>query len=634
MTMTERAPDGRKRKIKVSSMTERVERAKQHRTKWEQEWMMCRDIYRGNAAFMAYTLISPNSRVRASDRGFGTHVEVNEAKAIVDTLFAASTTRVPKINVIPRRAENEEKARLVSSVVNYWWRTRGAHSSFQRAQKDAITLGHGWLKVVWDFEEEQAPWSEEDKDLRRQTFAAQVQVAAVQNPESAPVLPDHDQINAMVEEEAKNNPKTVFKHEYPQARYVDPWDMFIDPDAYHFDDARWVCQRFYAPYAEIRYDDRYNAKAREMLASSASPTPQANLFNLNRDGRRTDSRLTTPPSSPMEEMVTLYEFHDIVEGTWCIFAEGAKEFLAPPQVSPYKGSPYRQPFEMLRNHETGELYPQGDVIQVIPLIWEQNETRTQAMIHRKQLNTKFLAARDTLDEQTVAQLASTEPGQVVAVPKHPAARLEDTVRPLQQPAVPADYAAMAAIQQDDIARVSGLSDLARGTAQVSRRSAHEAQILHQASAGRTADKMSKAQESAGRIGGRMVLLAQLLLTGDDVIRIVGEDGAQRWETFNREALQGMYEFEVEHGSMTPRDEQSQQHEAQLLMNQLAPFVQMGYVNPHKLIEELLRAYGVDNPESYLAQPDQQAMLEAQVTAAGGVPQQPLPGGLPSGMPNS
>ena len=221
------------------------------------------------------------------------------------------------------------------------------------------------------------------------------------------------------------------------------------------------------------------------------------------------------------------------------------------------------------------------------------------MLHRRQQNTKYIVDSQFFSAAVEESLSSNRPGEIVKLPLRANRRLEDAGQALPQPNMTLDLAGASAVIKDDIERGSGVSELVRGTAEVERRSAAEARILHSAGAGRAADKMMKAQYAASRIGGRMVMLAQKLLSQADVARVVGIDGTIDWIQYDQEEIQGVYDFEIEAGSMAPRDEEAQKNNALVLSQTLTNPVFAQALNPYKMAELVLTTWGIENPKEYL-----------------------------------
>jgi hypothetical protein len=100
-----------------------------------------------------------------------------------------------------------------------------------------------------------------------------------------------------------------------------------------------------------------------------------------------------------------------------------------------------------------------------------------------------------------------------------------------------------------------------------------------------------------------VQLAQENLTSDQVAKIINEDGATDWVPYDREAIAGEFDFEVEAGSTQPQNETFRRQSALQLMETMLPFVQMGVVDPRSLVVHTLKnGFGIKTPEQFLIPP--------------------------------
>ncbi len=108
-------------------------------TNYDQLWQRLINLYRGRQY-----------------RGYATgdRLLVNISFSTINTLAPAVSIGRPKINVNPRRPEDADKAILTESIINYWWQHYGCQKEFQRAVKDYLVIGHGWVKTGYRFVEE------------------------------------------------------------------------------------------------------------------------------------------------------------------------------------------------------------------------------------------------------------------------------------------------------------------------------------------------------------------------------------------------------------------------------------------------------------------------------------------------
>ena len=85
----------------------------------------------------------------------GDRLLVNICFSTINTLLPSVSIGRPKILVNPRRPEDGDKAVVTESIINYWWQHYECQPEFQRAVKDYLILGHGWVKTGYRFIEEE-----------------------------------------------------------------------------------------------------------------------------------------------------------------------------------------------------------------------------------------------------------------------------------------------------------------------------------------------------------------------------------------------------------------------------------------------------------------------------------------------
>ncbi len=174
-----------------------------------------------------------------------------------------------------------------------------------------------------------------------------------------------------------------------------------------------------------------------------------------------------------------------------------------------------------------------------------------------------------------------------------------------------------------------MSEYQRGALTEVRRTATEASIIQDAANARAADKLAQVEGFVRDIAERVVALAQQYVTGEQVARTVDSSGSTIWTPYSIEDIQGEFDFEVEAGSTTPRNETFRRQQALQLAQVMAPFVQMGVVNPQALASHVLReGFGVKNVQDFVLQP------QPMVDPLTGAPLDPMAmqGGAPGALP--
>jgi len=527
----------------------------------------------------------------------GDRLLVNICFSIINTLAPAVAIGRPKINVNPRRYEDGDKAVVTEAIINYWWQHYDCQPEFQRAVKDYLILGHGWIKTGYRFVEEEKL----------------------------------DKIDNTADEAvSEDNPPTgdvestfIIREDRPFLERVDPMNMYVDIDASNMDDCRWIAQRSRRPLKDVQADKRYDYTAR-MAVSPSSYSKYANSNNSN-------VNLTNVYDSTNTEdaYCDIFEYYDINTGEMCIFADSGEKFLVKPIKMPYV---FGHPFFMLRNYDIPNFfYPMGELEAIEPLQYELNETRTQMMNHRKRYSRKWLYSESAFDDFGRQMLASDDDN--VIVPVKGSENLQNIVVPMPALINPPEFYNQSALITNDIDRVSGVSEYQRGAIPETTRTAREASIIAEAGNSRVAEKLVQIENSIAKCASNLIMLAQQYLTGEQTVRIVGSEDAPVWLTFDKDYISGEFDFTVEAGSTAPRNEAFRRDMALQIVSAMQPFAQAGLVNMKKLAEYVLTTgFGVKNANAFLQEvppPPQQEMAPQGMPPEEMMPPEGMP---PEGMP--
>ena len=590
--------------VTPQGMKSDIQAAQRMRADFDSIWKLCYDAYRDSVATVwvdAEVIHDETHTVIEGQRQPRTHIAM--IKAIVDSVVASLATRAPKGVVTANQRMYHEAAMLVQLVTNWWWRMHGGNDAFRAATFDSSVCGHGWVKAAWNIDEETRPREPGEIDQEVQ-YRLEEAFDAVAYDASAPA-PNENSIRRQVQADAKADPHVLRFSEHPMLRRISPFDMFIDPEADDFTTAAWCAQRFWMPVSEVQTNEDYDETARMMVTGEG----RYSFAQVGWEGERTGADDRRTSGNGMEESgsaqrAMLWEYHDMRTGMWCVFADGADAFLIPPRESPFAHTPFRSPFEMLRRYDISEdLYPIGDVEPLLGPQQELDETRSQLMMHRRQLAQKFVVKSETLgDDSNRKALKSNLPGEVLIA--RDSGRLQDAIMALPTPQLPPDLYRTTDMILEDFERVSGITEMSRGIGNASRRTATEANLLSDASSSRTSQQLELHQEIAARILHRMVLLAQEFMSAEQFVPLVGEESAQDWVEFSAEDIDGQFHFQVEYGSMQPRDDVTNQQKAVMVNQLLAPYVGVA-VNPRRVVEWTLDMFGVENPEEFLMSMEQQ-----------------------------
>jgi hypothetical protein len=195
----------------------------------------------------------------------------------------------------------------------------------------------------------------------------------------------------------------------------------------------------------------------------------------------------------------------------------------------------------------------------------------------------------------------------------------------------------------DIDRVSGISEYQRGGMPEIRRTATEAAISQDASNARSSDKLAIIERGIGECARRLVMLAQQYMTAEGAIRVAGKDAQPIWVNFDRDYIQGDFDFEVEGGSTQPVNESFRRQMALQVVDAMAPFASAGIIDMPKLATYVLQyGFGIKSAASFVTAAPPPMPPEMAGAPQGALPQGPPPeammqgappqGGAPAGLP--
>jgi hypothetical protein len=547
-----------------------INRSKRWRNKesYDTSWKRWIDLYRGKQ----YTGNSTNDRLI-----------INIIFATKNVLGPAVAINNPEFTVSAVDPQSQAQAMLTTEILNYLWRTHRYQSEFRLAVDDFIIMGHGWIKCGYKFVKE--------PEVKQTDVASQTQDdddAATEG------IDDREDTEGNVESEM------IVRDDRPFVERISPFDVFVDPDARHPKEMRWIAQRTWRALADVQVDERYSASARKKVGAKSW-----SKWGADADG---DARDNTEPGGI--QYAEVFEFYDLKRNTVSTFAldgttddgvYGAAGFLIKPKEIPFG---FGHPFVMLRNFEVPDhFYPIGDVEQIESLQFELNETRNQMMNHRKRFARKWIYNRDAFDRDGVQALESDIDNAMIPVvtDDNPAG----VIAPLPAIVTPPEFYNQSDLISTDMDRVSGVSDYQRGAQTAIKRTATEAAMIQDAANSRAMDRLSKIEDVLAQVGERIIGLMQQFMTGEKVARIISLPGAN-WLQYDKDYLQGNFDFHVVGGSTEPRNETFRRQSAMQLVDASMPFLEMGVANPVKLYQKVLAGFGENDPTSFISEEALQA----------------------------
>ena len=426
--------------------------------------------------------------------------------------------------------------------------------------------------------------------------------------EMAPALPT----DAEIEDSVKGTqeiPNVV--EDDPFCERISPFDMVIDPEACSPRELRWIAQRSIRDIKEIHEDPAYDARNRRKVEAdmTTGTGPDDDYRDREGDPGYVDGN--------DEDRATIWEFYDLQENEWCVFAESGDGFLVKPDKILSEAFP--NPFVMFRDYDVPDcFYPIGEIESMEELQEEINKTRTQQINARKQYVRKFIGREAALNPKAKEALMSEIDGDVAFV--------TDDDRPLNDLIIPAPslsfypqlFIAHSGQIVQDMQMVTGLSDYQFGQMPDTRRLATEAMAVEGATNARSSYKLTRIERTLALVGRHLLSVMQQFMDGQRVARVAGPGGEMLFP-YAPDDIKGEFDMSVEAGSTQPKNDMIRRQEAITLFTTLAPY--MGtLIDPHALITYLLQqGYDMKNVDRFIVPPPPPMPPGAPGTAPPGQP---------------
>ena len=565
---------------------------------YDEQWRRYIDLYQGKYLPGAPTTDS---------------LVVNMIFSTINTMAPAVAINNPRFVVNAKREEFADQAIITEEVLNWLWRAFEYQREFRLSVLDWLITGTGWIKAGYK--------------ATHPPVEKTVDTGDGENDDSAggdEGIDDRDPVEGNTESEMLQ-----WDEDRPYIERISIFDMFVDPDARHPKEMRWIAQRTWRPTQDVMVDERYSPSVRKKVTGSS--WDRWSSSDAEGDAR---AEADKPPTGAIT-FCEVIEFYDMKRYTVSTFvASGSSEgeayagFLIKPTKQPYG---FGHPFVMLRNYEVPDhFYPIGDVAQIESLQLELNETRTQMFNYRKKFRRAWMYARDRFDQDGIDAMQSEKDN--VHIPVQGDGSPEGAMVPVPTVITPPEFFDQSAMISNDLDRVSGVSDYQRGSPQTQiKRTATEAAMIQDASNARAQDRLAKIEGVLSEIAERIVGLLQQFVTGEQVARIVTMP-VQAWVNYDADRVRGKFDFEVQGGSTEPRNETFRRQSALQIVDSSIPFMEAGVVNMPALYQELLsKGFGIKDAGRFVNQPAPPPS-PGQEGAPPGAPPPPGAEQMPPGMP--
>lgn len=599
----------------------RLAAAQMVRTERENIWRLCKAMYQ-----LQYGTLARRKR-------WGDQIIANNpvSKAILDTIYSASTLRMPEMSITDAGKLSEAAA----AVANYWYRRWRFHRQVRLSSRDAMMLGTGWLKAGWVHQQRPGrPDPNQAAVLAQGAYSAAV---AMSQRDPAYVMPSIEGLGSQAARWlAERTPPEVLQS-HPRWDRVSPWDMWVDPEAVSLDSARWVCQRVWESLPAVRANENYDPAARAVAAPThMRVTDEAAHYGggASRYGYIGGYAYQGVASDQIGR-VAVMEMWDLEEGLVAKWATDSAVFLS---VRP---QPYACPFEHMTMYELpDEFYGMGELEPLIGLQDELNEMLTIDLGHRRQQLSKFIAWDQVADDPRVqAKMKSAEVGAVVPVPRPSdgsPATLSEQIAQLDRPHTSQQVERSELRAQDNMFTISAVNELHdAGRSLKTHQTATAIAAREDAMNMRTSEKNTIFESAVVNLMRMTLQQAQMMLAKPVRARSAVRAGGNPI-VVDRAMLASVdvWDLRVEVGTMTPSDSASQRQNWLLATQILTGSPAAAAVNWQAWMVNLLSRLGVEDPEMFLAAPGQMPpgappeLGGGPALPSGAAPPAPAPGAPP------
>lgn len=442
---------------------------------------------------------------------------------VVETIIPKVFARDPKWRALARNPDfPADGPRVVQDLLTYQWNRMGMRLKMYDYIKDSLMYSKGFAKVHWNFK---------------------TKVTTIQEP----IVGENDEITF------KEVKKSNIEYDDPKVDIVDPFDIYVDPDATSLGDAGYLIHRKTVPLSEVKNNPNYKNVDKIKQASYADQY----MDKLT----RYEASNGVPQKDKHKELVEILEYWE--QDRLVVVANRGVVLRDSPNPYHHKQIPF---VELDDYRDPHKYYGQSELSVIDPLQREINAIRNQRRDYDNlALNPVVRMIPGTLRNPNSAVMA---PGNVWLVSDL------NSMDIFQMPQLQGTASEIEERTAGDIKMSVAIDEISIGLLPENpqRRSATEVVTAQSMAGKRFAIKIALLEEAVKKIGQLVFALNQQFLDQERMIQIVGQRGAQEWVKLGPEDIRGEYFIDVETGSMLPKDEIAARQEAVQLLQYITPII--------------------------------------------------------------
>lgn len=485
------------------------------------------------------------------------------AVGILDSLFSSMTAAEIDLSVTAKGQTSEDTAYVAQAALRQEFEETKSNTRGNDAVKDGLITGWGWVKVGYEFYEEE----QEVARIREDVFA-DVGELLEQAEASGQDVPTPDQIAEFV---PLTETQTTVLADRIVVDYV-PWDMvLLDPTAKRIDDLRWMAQKQYMTREEVVNNplfQEYTASRRtgkKLEAMKADTVIDKEILGQVPDPKDEDQRFT------------IYTVYDMETGTVCTYAKGT-DFLLNEGPNPFAFNDDVQdklPFVPYIGRHTGRRIRGVSEIDVLDAILKEKDLYHSllATYLERMATSKIIAKARAFTTAGKEALKSREVGAVVELDEgfNPSEDIKDFPIP---PLMSEVYGMPEKLEQS--ARdATGVSELMRGLFPDRKRTATETTEVVSASAARQSEKRSTLEDFWLGIAQRILQLMQMFYQQERVVKLTDDVGPEFSWGWTSTDIEGQFGLDIALTPKEPKSWQTRRDNALAVLNIVGPLGQPG-----------------------------------------------------------
>lgn len=551
----------------------------------------------------------------------GHRVNVPIGTGMIDSMHSALTATDVEIVLRALAKGTRDQARVAEQAMRNVWREADVDSARDAACKDALLVGIGWVKVGYDYadEEKEVPRSEEDIQADVDQVINESVVRGLKPPspdEVAQVVPVTERV-------------VEVKRDRIVVDYV-PWeDLIYDHTAKRVEDIRWVCLKSLVPAYEVHTNQEF----RDYLRRHNIPFKE--LEDIVADAE-VSSEITGREATEDDDRITLLDYYDFEAGVVCTFPKSQPKLKLLERAIPFAFMDDlrdRNPFvPLITRVDPDNVRGIADMELLAPSLDELNMYRSNLATYLERMKPKVMGPESAFNEAGRQAMQSQEWGAFVPLDGGVDV---NQIKTLEPPPIPQEFFGMQERIMLDMREATGINEMMRGFFSDRKRTATEAMAVEAGSNMRHGEKFSRMQKFLEDVARRVLILMQLFYEQPRITRLSEDSEDVDWEwTADDIVLEA--DLEINLSPKEVRDSAARQERAVMLINLVAPLPEADRVALVKLAlddmgysREDIRMVLKTPEEAQIEQMQQAQMAAASQQASDGVPPSPasIPGPL-------